>query len=144
MLQEKPNPSKQVFISYSRTNRDACLALRMALEQAGLSVFQDEDAIRVGDRWVTRLEQALQQCTAFVLLVGRDGIQRWVGAEVQVALSRHLSPHDDAQRLPIFPILLDAAQPDALPPFLKLFQAEHWTPQNPLPDDLVSAILSHS
>ncbi|SER74380.1 Formylglycine-generating enzyme, required for sulfatase activity, contains SUMF1/FGE domain [Nitrosomonas sp. Nm51] len=144
MLQEKSNPGKQVFISYNRTDREACIALRMALEQAGLSVFQDEDSIRVGDRWVTRLEQALQQCTAFVLLAGRDGIQRWVGAEVQVALSRHLSPHDDAQRLPIFPILLDAAQPDALPPFLKLFQADHWTPQNPLPDDLVSAILSHS
>ncbi|HBV20310.1 MAG TPA: hypothetical protein DEF07_01150, partial [Nitrosomonas sp.] len=139
------NPAnQQVFISYSRTDRQACIALRLALEQAGFSVFQDEDAIRAGDRWITKLEQALQHCTAFVVLVGRDGIQRWVGAEVQVALSRHLSPHDDAERLPIFPVLLDKAVQDTLPPFLKLFQSEYWTPQSPLPDDLISAILSHS
>ena len=68
------------------------MRLRSALEQAGLSVFRDEDAIRVGDRWMTRLEEALEGCSAFVLLVGRDGVQRWVGAEVQVALNRHLSP----------------------------------------------------
>ena len=49
----------------------ACLALRAALEQAGLTVFRDEDAIRVGDRWMTRLQEALQGCSAFVLLVGR-------------------------------------------------------------------------
>jgi len=121
MTQTETKPTQQIFLSYSRTDREACIALRSALEQAGLSVFQDEDAIRVGDRWVTQLEQALKNCNAFVLLVGRDGIQRWVGAEVQIALSRHLSPHDDAERLPIFPILLDDATPESLPPFLALF-----------------------
>ena len=40
------------------------------------------------------------------MLVGRDGVRRWIGAETQVALSRYFGPHDDAQRLPIFPILL--------------------------------------
>ena len=83
--------AEQVFLSYSRTDRDACVVLRAALEQAGLSVYRDEDSNRVGDRWVERLEQTLLGCSAFVLLAGRDGVQRWVGAEVQVALKRHLS-----------------------------------------------------
>ena len=144
LSQPTTHSPQQVFISYSHTDRDACIALRSALEQTGLSVFQDEHAIRAGDRWVIKLEQALQHCSAFVLLVGRDGIQRWVGAEVQVALSRHLSPHDDTERLPIFPILLNDARPESLPPFLKLFQSEHWTPSNPLPDDLIQSILAHS
>lgn len=122
--------NQQVFISYSHRDREACLLLRSELEKAGLSVFQDENAIRTGDRWVTKLEEALQHCSAFVVLIGCDGIQRWVGAEVQVALLRHLSPHHDTERLPIFPVLLNEVKPDGLPSFLKLFQAEHWIPQS--------------
>jgi hypothetical protein len=68
-----------VFISYSHTDREACIALRAELEKAGLSVFRDEDDIRTGDGWMTKLEQALQSCRAFVVLIGRDGVQRWVG-----------------------------------------------------------------
>jgi formylglycine-generating enzyme required for sulfatase activity len=129
-----------VFLSYSHTDREACTVLRTALEQAGLSIFRDEASIRAGDRWITRLEEALRGCSAFVLLVGRDGVERWVGAEAQVALVRHLSPHDDAQRLAIFPILLEDAKPEALPPFLALFQATRWRPADLLPHALVEAI----
>lgn len=46
----EPVQSEQVFLSYSRTDHEACIALRTALEQAGLSVFRDEDKIRVGDQ----------------------------------------------------------------------------------------------
>ncbi len=49
------------------------------------------------------------------MLVGRDGVGRWIGAETQVALSRYFGPHDDAERLPIFPILLGDTAPDTLP-----------------------------
>ena len=130
----------QVFLSYSRTDLPAASALRAALEQAGLSVFRDEDAIRVGDRWVTRLQEALQGCRAFVVLVGRDGVRRWVGAEVQVALIRHLSPQDEARRLPIFPLLLEGAKSEDLPPFLALFQTARWSPAAPVPAALLDAI----
>ncbi len=76
-----------------------------------------------------------------MVLVGRDGVQRWVGAEVEVALTRHLSPHDDAERLPIFPILLaQDAKPEVLPPLLALFQSTRWSPTEPLPDALIEAI----
>ena len=47
--------AKPIFLSYSRTDRAAAIALRSALQQAGLLVFHDEDAIRVGDQWMTRL-----------------------------------------------------------------------------------------
>ena len=76
-----PSAADQIFLSYSHTDRPACIAMRTALEQAGLSVFRDEDALRVGDKWIERLQAALQGCSAFVLLVGRDGVERWVGAE---------------------------------------------------------------
>lgn len=74
------------------------------------------------------------------MLVGREGIRRWVGAEVQIALNRHLSNHDDQDQLALFPILLDETSPQSLPPFLDLFQATHWSPGEKLPDDLIDAI----
>lgn len=113
-----------IFLSYSRTNLAAAVVLRTELEKAGFTVFRDEDSIRAGDNWMERLQTALQGCSAFVLLYGRNGVQRWVGAEVQYALGRNLSPHDDALRLPIFPILLPEGDLHSLPPFLSLFQIQ--------------------
>lgn len=134
------HPAPPIFISYSRTDLAACVRLRDELEKAGLNVFQDKKSIRLGDRWLTELQDALQQCSAFVLLIGKDGIRRWVGAEVEVALMQHLTPYNDHERLPIFPILLDDIQPESLPPFLALFQADCWKSSDSLPDTLIEAI----
>jgi hypothetical protein len=132
-----------IFLSYSRTNKDEAAALRTRLEQAGFSVFRDEDSIRIGDNWLKSLQDAVQSCAAFVLLVGRDGVQqqRWVGAEVEVALSRKLSPHDDRERLPIFPVLLPEASADGLPAFLRQIQMVVWHPDSSeLPQGLREAL----
>lgn len=127
----------QIFLSYSRNDLAAANALRAALEQAGFEVFKDDASIRGGERWLTRLQQAVAGCAAFVVLVGRDGVRRWVGAEVEVALVRHLSQQQDGDRLPIFPLLLDDTAPETLPPFLALFQATGWNAAGPLPPQLI-------
>ncbi|MDJ0805857.1 MAG: SUMF1/EgtB/PvdO family nonheme iron enzyme [Gammaproteobacteria bacterium] len=134
--------TEPIFLSYSRTDHAAAIGLRHALEQAGLQVFRDVDSIRVGDNWMESLQEALQNCSSFILLIGRDGVRRWVGAEVQVALSRNLSAHDDSQRLPLFPILLPDGDPQSLPPFLGLFQLQSWRPEEDLPQSLIDAIRS--
>lgn len=54
----------------------------------------------------------MKGCDAFVVLVGRDRVRRWIGAETEVALIRQFAPHDDARRLPIFPILLGETSPE--------------------------------
>ena len=96
-----PAPST-TFLSYSRSDLAAADELRGLLSSAGLDVFKDDATLRSGDRWIERLQAAVATCGAFVVLVGRDGVQRWVGAEVEVALNRNLSPHGvDAKRLPI-------------------------------------------
>jgi TIR domain len=94
----------RVFVSYSHNDREAALNLRDQLERAGLAVFHDDDddGIRGGDLWLDRLQKAVDTCGGFVVLVGRDGVARWVGAETQAALNRYFGPHDDADRLPIF------------------------------------------
>ena len=133
-------PTEQLFLSYSRNDLEAAVALRTALEQTGFSVFRDEDSIRTGDNWMQCLQDALQGCAAFVVLIGRDGVQRWVGAEVQVALIRNLSPHDNSQRLPIFPLMLPEGDRQQVPPFLSLFQIQPWQADVSVPQALIEAI----
>jgi hypothetical protein len=63
-----------------------------------------------------------------------------MGAETPAALSRHFGPHDDTERLPIFPLLLGDTQPNALPAFLRLFQTTSWNGGEPLPEPLLDQI----
>ncbi len=90
-----------IFLSYSRNDRTAAVTLRGQLERCGLSIFHDVESIRAGDLWLDKLQAAVDACGAFIMLVGRDGVRRWIGAETQVALDRYFAPHDDALRLPI-------------------------------------------
>ena len=84
---------------------EAAANLRLQLAKHGLSVFKDDESIRTGELWLNRLQDEVDACGAFVVLIGRDGVRRWIGAETQVALSRYFGPREEAQRLPIFPIL---------------------------------------
>jgi hypothetical protein len=129
-----------VFLSYSRNDLEAATLLLGQLKKAGLEVFRDQEIIRAGELWLDGLQKAVDACGSFVVLIGRDGVRRWIGAETQVALSRHFGPHDDAERLPIFPILLGDTGPEALPAFLRLFQTRPWDGAAALPEDLVEQI----
>lgn len=140
MLSTSSPTSDAIFLSYSRSDQEAARQLRVALEQAGFSVFHDEKSIRSGDNWMDRLHQALQHCSAFIVLIGRDGVQRWVLAETQVALIRHFGPHDPAQRLAIFPVILPSGEVNSLPPFLSLLQIQRWQQGEGLAASFVEAI----
>lgn len=129
-----------VFLSHSRNDPVATSDVFAQLRGQGLDVFKDDESIEPSDVWLDTLQSVLAECGAFVVLVGRDGVRRWIGAETQVALNRHFGPHDDAQRLPIFPILLDGIGPETLPAFLRLFQVTHWRSGEALPADLLANI----
>ena len=134
----------QVFLSYSRKDGAAARCLRTQLEDCGLSCFQDDESIREGDLWLDHLQQAVDSCGSFVVLVGRDGVQRWIGAETQAALRRHFDPREECKRLPIFPILLGDTSPEMLPAFLRLFQARQWNGTDALPSQLSKQILARN
>ncbi len=85
-------------------------------------------------------KQAINHCNSFIVLIGREGVGRWVGAETQVSLNRYFSSHDDAKRLPIFLIPLGDCKPDTLPAFLQLLQATSWNSSEPLSDALLEQI----
>ena len=131
--------SEQIFLSYSRNDLEAANTLRARLARVG-TVFKDDASIRDSDLWLDKLQRAIDDCSVFVLLVGRDRVRRWVGAETQVALTRYFGPHDDEQRLPIFPVLLGDTRVEDLPAFLRLFQATAWDGESELPDSFLERI----
>ena len=130
----------EVFLSYSHSDLAAAEALHHHLVRRGLSVFFDKTELRAGDRWLDQLQAVVDGCGALVVLVGRDGVARWVGAETQAALNRHFGARGDADRLPIFPVLLDGIGADALPAFLRLFQTTAWDSASPPDEPLLAAI----
>jgi formylglycine-generating enzyme required for sulfatase activity len=129
-----------IFLSYSHNDAEAAAQLHEWFKHQGFTVFYDKKQIQEGELWLDRLQHAVDACGSFVVLVGRDGVGRWVGAETQAALSRYFGPHDEAKRLPIFPILLGNTAPDTLPAFLRLFQATLWNGSDPLPMTLLEQI----
>lgn len=135
--QETMTDQCDVFLSYSHIDLDAAALLRAEIARHGLSVFKDDEGIRAGDLWLARLQEAVESCGSFVVLVGSEGVRRWIGAETQAALNRHFGVHDDTRRLPIFPILLGDTQVEMLPSFLRLFQATRWNGTAPLPEPLL-------
>lgn len=95
--------------------------LQEALRLPGSVFWWDngEDGIGWGDNWIEKLQEKLNSCSSYLILVGPSGVRRWVKAELLIALRRHFE-----NDLPIFPVLLDGALPESLPPFLGIFQAE--------------------
>ena len=63
MRKDEQSIADQIFISYARPEHiDAARILRLELQQRKLNVFLDEESIRSGDQWITRLEAALRDC----------------------------------------------------------------------------------
>jgi hypothetical protein len=83
---------------------------------AGLDVWCDltRQAIEAGAPVIAQLESKVRESTAFLLLVGKRGVDRWVRVEVEMALVRQVK--EPAYRL--VPLLLPGMKVDRLPPFL--------------------------
>lgn len=121
--------SPLLFLSHAAVDTDAARALAERIEGSadarahGLRVFFDKRDIAAGRGWQQQLESAIDvDSTAFAVLVGSRGIVNWVESEVRLALDRTRREPD----YPLIPIVSDRCGTDfeeALPPFVKLYQA---------------------
>jgi pterin-4a-carbinolamine dehydratase len=106
------------FISYRRQDSSAAARwiARAISETFGTdSVFIDTEAIRVGDNWPARIDQALEQADVLIMVIGHSWLRipdkygkrrldyenDWVRNEIAHALQRGI---------PIFPILISGAK----------------------------------
>jgi hypothetical protein len=82
-----------VFLSYVHEDRDAVDRLAEDLRAAAITVWQDHQSLRVGDRWSQLLEQVINKQADYVAVVQSPNlasrIETYVGIEVDQALRRH-------------------------------------------------------
>src|SRR4029077_17653043 len=75
-------------------------------------------SLRAGGFWLPELAQEIAEATAFILLVGEEGIGPWQAMEYYEALDRRVNQHD----FPVVLLLLEG-QPAPGLPFLRHL---HW------------------
>lgn len=104
-----------VFLSYSSEDRDWATEITTALKDSGVSTWFDAHDIVPGDRWQTRIEEALRESRVLVLIVSPKSLNRpWTFFEIGAAVA-------DSKR--IVPVLAEDVDIASLPPLLRQFQS---------------------
>jgi energy-coupling factor transporter ATP-binding protein EcfA2 len=96
--------TKPLFLSFNSQDRAKVRAVHGSLKQRGVDTFFDEQNLRAGQNWPQALQEALNDCAAVAVFVGRE-IGRWQWPEIGFALDRQASE----KTFPVIPVLLDGA-----------------------------------
>jgi hypothetical protein len=109
-----PPKIPQIFISYSRKDREFVNQLTIDLENAGMSVWVDEKKIKVGDPISQKVEEGIAGCNYFCLVISGHSVKsKWVDREYRTTLNRQLSANTT---LKILPLIIENVE---LPPLLE-------------------------
>ncbi len=80
------SPQFDVFLSYHSDDRELATQIASELRDSGLRVWFDQWELRPGWTWVERLDDAIKDSNAAVVLIGPSGVGPWEAAEVRGAL----------------------------------------------------------
>src|SRR5438067_5252226 len=107
----------QVFVSYRHEDKTIVEALAAKLMRRKLDIRLDRWDLLPGDSIQEALGALLQECSAVVLCIGRDGLTDWQRLEARTALTLKLN----GQAVRVVPVFLPGVANDqeALPPFLR-------------------------
>ncbi len=86
----------ELFISYSKANRDQALALADELRGRGFSVWIDQGGIRGAKEWSAEIVEAINACSTLLLLISPQSI-----ASRNVAKEVHLASEKGRNILPV-------------------------------------------
>jgi pSer/pThr/pTyr-binding forkhead associated (FHA) protein len=101
-----------VFVSYASKDRPFAERLVTDLQAAGAEVWWDVGGVSEGD-FIKRINEALQKCQWFVLVLTPNAIASWwVEAEVNAAIN--LRKHNYMRG--VLPVLAAPVQPGTIPP----------------------------
>jgi ligand-binding sensor domain-containing protein len=102
ILTEPKNSKKQIFISYSHSDKKFVKKLTIDLRNAGVRVWVDEKKIKVGDSISQKVEEGIYSCDFFCLIISRHSAKsKWVDREYRTALSVQLSSRNTLIILPL-------------------------------------------
>lgn len=108
-------PDRYVFISYARRDASAIVdRLTAALGERGVRVWRDVNEIEAGESWPRAIEKGLKGAAALIYVASPgSSSSEWMNNELAVFLDK---------RLPIIPLVIDAASIEAIPPILQQYQ----------------------
>jgi hypothetical protein len=108
-----------VFVSYSKKDAPFVRSLTEALRERGVKVWYDSGELRVGENFMRRIEDALEQSRYFLLVISPEYLSsQWNSFELGVALSRDASSNGGH----ILPVLVRDAEVSSLPTPVSKYQ----------------------
>src|SRR5690349_2533570 len=108
------------FLSYNSQDSGLMQSLEQALRrrEPAARIFFAPKSLRAGSLWLPELAREIAEATAFVLLIGENGVGPWQAVEYYEALGRRVTQHDFS----IVVVLIDGQTAPGLP-FLRQL---HW------------------
>jgi hypothetical protein len=99
--------AEQIFISYSKKNRDRAHEIYNSLLSAGFLVWIDL-RLKEGEKWRPQIDNNLKASTRFIVFISPESINesRWVPHEISMAYGRDI---------PILPVKIKEYKPLELP-----------------------------
>lgn len=120
----------EVFISYSRQDRDAAEAIARELQQLGVEVWWDHDLLG-GDDYRQRISKLLERTQAAIVIWSRRSVDsQWVMSEAAAARERKV----------LVPVTIDGAQPPIDFRGLHTTDLVSWVPGDRLPQALLRSV----
>lgn len=102
-----------IFISYNHSDRDFAESLAMNLVQAKQNVWIDKWELNAGDSLIERIENALGDADAILVLLSKSSVQsEWCKKELRSGLVREL----EEKSVLVIPLVLDDCE---IPLFLR-------------------------
>jgi WD40 repeat protein len=114
----RPEPSSDVFISYSRRDRTFVERLAAALEDQGWRVWVDLGSLRPGQDWWSAITEEIEQADGVVFVLSPDAV-----------LSRTCTNeflHAAAHGKRVIPVVCRAVSPAAIPETASRLRDLHW------------------
>jgi formylglycine-generating enzyme required for sulfatase activity len=89
-----------IFVSHSSEDKEYVRALEAKLRQRGFNVWVDDQAIRTGEHWMAKLEQAVNDCAALIVVMTTNARKPKSWVHNEIGFAKELDK-------PILPLLLE-------------------------------------
>ena len=117
---------KSVYFAHASEDKPVARSIVNALMDNGIKVWFDDWEIRAGDSLRRKMEEGLERCTHFVVLLTRKSIKKpWVQEEIDAGLVRKIEQKGK------FIGIRYGLEVDDLSPFLKASLVPHVDPNEP-------------
>ncbi|MCX8058639.1 MAG: toll/interleukin-1 receptor domain-containing protein, partial [Spirochaetes bacterium] len=94
----------KVFISHSSKDHEFVNELVKKLRKDNIDLFVDDLDIKVGDHIKEKIDQGLEECDFFMVILSKNSLQsKWVEEEIDIATLKKLS----GKNIKILPVILD-------------------------------------